>query len=63
MSAMISKIFDSDNEHLQTKLATSYPEFEPPRELDSQSRRRERPVAAVPSPCYPHEVWFVRLPT
>jgi hypothetical protein len=35
MRAMISKIFDSDNEHLQTNLATSYSEFDRRRELHS----------------------------
>src|SRR2546430_17402837 len=61
--AMITRILDRDMNNLQTKFATSYPEFEPRRELHSQSRRREMAVAAVPSGCYPHAVWFVRLPT
>jgi hypothetical protein len=63
MSATINRILDRDMNNLQTKLATSYPEFAPRRELHSQSRGREMAVAAVPSACYPDAVWFVRLAT
>src|SRR5437660_1786006 len=63
MRAMITRILDRDMNNLQTKFATSYPEFDPRRELHSQSRCREMAVAAVPSACYPDAVRFVRLPT